>query len=81
MRAKSGHITSAFSQAELLVALYLGKIIRYNPKRPKWEGRDRFILSKGQGGIGLYPVLARAGFFPESDAFRRNGFDLRQTFR
>lgn len=67
VRAKSGHITSAFSQTELLVALYLGKILRYDPKRPKWDKRDRFILSKGHGGIGLYPILARAGFIPEKD--------------
>ena len=59
----SGHVTSAFSQAELLVALYNGKILNYDPKNPKWNQRDRFILSKGQGGIGIYPVLADNGFF------------------
>jgi len=62
--AKSGHISSAFSQTELLVALYHGRLMNYDPKNRRWEGRDRFILSKGQGGIGLYPVLADAGFFP-----------------
>ncbi|KMP12505.1 hypothetical protein UZ36_00040 [Candidatus Nitromaritima sp. SCGC AAA799-C22] len=60
----SGHVTTAFSQAELLVALYNGKILNYDPKNPKWDQRDRFILSKGQGGIGIYPVLADNGFFP-----------------
>ncbi len=60
----SGHVTTAFSQAELLVALYNGKIMNYDPKNPKWDKRDRFILSKGQGGIGVYPVLADNGFFP-----------------
>lgn len=60
----SGHVTTAFSQADLLVALYNGKILNYDPKNPKWDQRDRFILSKGQGGIGVYPVLADNGFFP-----------------
>lgn len=66
-KAKSGHVSSAFSQTELLVALYQGGVLRVDPHRPKWEGRDRFILSKGQGGIGLYPILADMGFFPVSD--------------
>lgn len=65
--AKSGHISTAFSQTELLVALYHGGILNYDPKNPDWEERDRFIVSKGQGGIGLYPVLADVGFFPTSD--------------
>jgi transketolase len=67
LRAKSGHISTAFSQTELLVALYHGGILRFDPVNPKWDGRDRFILSKGQGGIGLYPVLADLGFFPRSE--------------
>ncbi len=52
VKAKSGHVTTAFSQAEMLVALYYGGIMNIDPKNPKWDGRDRFILSKGQGGIG-----------------------------
>lgn len=75
VRAHSGHISTAFSQTELLVSLYHGGILRYDPKRPKWDGRDRFILSKGQGGIGLYPVLADVGYFPleELDRFAQEG--------
>ena len=60
----SGHVSTAFSQTEILVALYNGKILNYDPKNIKWDNRDRFILSKGQGGIGIYPVLADNGFFP-----------------
>ena len=60
----SGHVSTAFSQAELLIALYHGKILNYDSKNIKWDQRDRFILSKGQGGIGIYPVLADNGFFP-----------------
>lgn len=75
VRAKSGHVSTAFSQTELLVALYYGGILRYNPRDPKWSDRDRFIFSKGQGGIGLYPILADVGFFPleELDIFAQRG--------
>jgi transketolase len=65
--AQSGHISSAMSQTDLLVALYYGGILRYDPRDPKWSDRDRFILSKGQGGIGTYPILADCGFFPMSE--------------
>lgn len=67
VKAHSGHISTAFSQAEMLVALYCGGILRVDPDNPKWEDRDRFIISKGQGGIGLYPILADVGFFPVSE--------------
>lgn len=65
--AKSGHITTGFSLAELFVTLYHGGILKYDPKNSKWPGRDRFILSEGQAAIGLYPVLADVGFFPVED--------------
>lgn len=73
--AHSGHVSTAFSQTEMLVALYQGKILNVDPANPKWDGRDRFILSKGQGGIGFYPVLADMGFFPldELDRFAKTG--------
>lgn len=67
VRADSGHVSTAMSQCEILTALYFGGILKYDPKDPEWDGRDIFILSKGQGGIGFYVTLARAGFFPESD--------------
>lgn len=64
VNAGTGHVTSSFSCTEILVALYDGEILNYNPKNPKWEKRDRFILSKGQASVILYPILADAGFFP-----------------
>lgn len=64
VKAKSGHVTTGFALAELFVALYWGKILRYNPNNPRWSERDRFILSEGQAAIGIYPVLADVGFFP-----------------
>ena len=75
VRAKSGHITTAFSQAEILCVLYYGGWLRVDPKDAKWPERDRFILSKGQGGLGLYPVLADLGFFSrrELDDFAGRG--------
>jgi transketolase len=75
VKAGSGHVSTAFSQTELLVALYYGGILRYDPRNPRWPDRDRFILSKGQGGIGLYPILADVGYFPlaDLDAFTGRG--------
>jgi transketolase len=46
-----------------MVALYFGGIMRYDPQRPGWPARDRFILSKGHAAPGLYVTLAEAGFF------------------
>lgn len=62
VKADSGHVTTAYSLAELFSAFYHGGILRYDPKNPRWAGRDRFILSEGQAGIGLYPFLADVGF-------------------
>lgn len=66
-KANSGHLSTAFSQAEMLTALYYGGILRHDPANPKWPDRDRFILSKGQGGIGLYPILADLGYFGQEE--------------
>jgi transketolase len=61
--AGSGHPTSSLSAVELATALYFGGILRYDPKNPQWQGRDRFILSKGHAAPLLYAVLAEAGYF------------------
>ncbi len=65
-----GHPTSCFSTVEILAALYFGGVLRYRPDDPSWPERDRFILSKGHAAPALYAVLARAGYFPESDLSR-----------
>ena len=72
--AKKGHIGGALSCADILVALYYGGILRFDPQNPKWDERDRFIMSKGHSGIALYAVLADLGFFPlsELDSFCKN---------
>jgi len=64
-RAKSSHVGSVFSAADLLAVLY-EKILRIDPARPDWTERDRFILSKGHASAGLYAVLAERGFIPDS---------------
>ena len=72
--AGAGHYSSTFSAAELFSALYYAHL-RIDPANPKWEDRDRFVLSKGHAAIGLYPVLADLGFYPPSklDDFTRLG--------
>ena len=62
-----GHPTSCFSAVEILTVLYFGGVLQYRPDEPSWPERDRFILSKGHAAPALYAVLARAGYFPESD--------------
>jgi transketolase len=59
----SSHIASILSMADILAVLY-GEVLRYRADDPKWPGRDRFILSKGHAGAGVYAVLAESGFFP-----------------
>ena len=65
--AGKGHIGGAYSIVEILVSLYHGKVLKYDPTNPKWELRDRFILSKGHAGIALYAVLADLGYFPKEE--------------
>ena len=64
--AKAGHPGGSLSAAEVFTYLYF-KEMNIDPKNPKWEGRDRFVLSKGHTTPGLYSVLAQRGFFPVED--------------
>ena len=59
------HIGSALSIADILAVLYTD-ILHLDPKNPKLEQRDRFVLSKGHAGAALYATLAETGFFPIS---------------
>ena len=63
---RPGPFRDAFSGADLLAALYFEKL-RYDPKDPHWEDRDRFILSNGSIAPLLYAALSRAGFFPAEE--------------
>jgi len=64
--AKSGHPGTSLSCADLLTALYFGHM-RHDPQNPHWDGRDRFVMSKGHGSPGLYGTLAEAGYLPVSE--------------
>ncbi len=75
--AQSGHPGGAMSAADIIVTLYYYKM-RHNPENPKWEKRDRFVLSKGHVCPALYSVLARTGYFPleKLHEFRKLNGDL-----
>ena len=64
--AKAGHPGGSLSAADLFTYLYF-KEMNVDPANPKWEGRDRFVLSKGHTAPGLYAALAHRGFFPVED--------------
>lgn len=64
--AKAGHPGGSLSAADAFAYLY-EKEMRYDAKNPKWEDRDRFVLSKGHCAPGLYAALANKGFFPVED--------------
>ena len=65
-KAKSVHPGGSLSAAEIFTYLYFQEM-NIDPSNPKWEGRDRFVLSKGHTTPGLYSVLAQRGFFPVED--------------
>lgn len=62
--AKSGHPGGSLSIVEILTTLYFDEM-RIDPANPKWENRDRFVLSKGHAAPALYAVLAHRGYFPK----------------
>ena len=64
--AKCGHPGGSMSAADLFTYLYF-KELNVDPANPKWEDRDRFVLSKGHTAPGLYAALALRGFFPVED--------------
>ncbi|HLC79668.1 MAG TPA: transketolase [archaeon] len=64
--AGSGHPTTSFSCIDLMAALYFSEM-KHDPKRPEWEERDRFIMSKGHGAPALYACLGNAGYFSKNE--------------
>lgn len=69
-----GHLGSALSVIEVLRVLY-DDILRHDPKNPDKSDRDRCLLSKGHGCLGLYAVLADHGYFPEAELDRFCRYD------
>ncbi|MCR5280068.1 MAG: transketolase [Lachnospiraceae bacterium] len=59
------HLASCFSCVDMIYALYHKGLVRYKAGEPKWPDRDRFILSKGHGGLALYAVLLEEGLITE----------------
>lgn len=63
--AKSGHTAGPLDMADIFTALYF-EVLSHRPTQPKWEGRDRVVLSNGHIAPVLYATLAHAGYFPVS---------------
>lgn len=65
-RSGSGHLGGSLSLVEVIISLYW-RIMRVDPANPRWEDRDRLVLSKGHAGPVLYVALAYRGFFPKEE--------------
>jgi transketolase len=63
-KAKSGHTGASLGLADVMAVLFFGGVMRYDPKRPDAEERDRLVLSCGHACPILYVALAHAGYFP-----------------
>ena len=63
---RDGHIPSAFSIIDIIHYLY-ENVLNYNNKKPDWDKRDYFILSKGHGCLSLYVVLAKFGILKKKE--------------
>ena len=74
-RAGAGHVTSAFSIAEIVSVLYY-EVMRIDPKRPDWNDRDRFVMSKNHASVITYPILQDLGFLDPDARFLENGGKL-----
>ena len=59
----TGHLGGSCSSADFVAALY-GHKMKFDPKNPNWEGRDKFIYSKGHAAIAQYAAMAEVGYFP-----------------
>ena len=64
-----GHIGPSMSLVEILRVLY-DNLLKFNSKKPKWEKRDRFILSKGHGCLALYSILIDKGFINKRELIK-----------
>ncbi len=75
--AGSGHPGGSLSAVEILISLYFYKL-KHDPKNPKWNDRDRLIISKGHVSPVVYVTLANAGYFPKEElkTFRKFGSRL-----
>ncbi len=72
--ACSGHPGGSLSAADIVAVLYK-HVMKIDPKNPKWEERDRFVLSKGHAAPALYTALAEAGFIKEEELWNLRKID------
>ncbi len=63
---QKGHLGGSCSLAEIVAVLYFHKM-KHDPRNPSWEGRDRFLLSKGHAALVQYAALAESGYFPKEE--------------
>lgn len=75
--AGKGHVTTAFSCAEIVAVLYYA-VMHLNPANPQWADRDRFVMSKNHGSVMAYPILADLGYFDKAElqTFMQDGTRL-----
>ena len=74
--AQSGHPGGSLSSAEILTVLYF-RVMNHDSKKPFWEDRDRFVLSKGHGCPALYAALSRARYLPANELLTLRKIDSR----
>ncbi len=65
--AKSGHSGGPLGISDVMTAVFFNEYMRYDPHKPDWDKRDRFVLSAGHMAPILYSCLARAGYFPTEE--------------
>lgn len=68
-KGQTGHLGGSCSSAEIVAALY-GRQMRLRPDDPQWDGRDKFIYSKGHAAIAQYAAMAEVGYFPREELWR-----------
>jgi transketolase len=66
IEAKSGHSAGPLGMADVFAALYFS-VMEHDPKNPKWDGRDRLVLSCGHICPVLYATLSEVGYFPKEE--------------
>lgn len=71
-----GHVGGSLSIADAMAVLYQDEM-KYDPKNPKWDGRDYLVMSKGHCGPALYSALALKGFFPVEELLTINDIGTR----
>ena len=66
-----GHVGGSMYMADTMAVLY-GDVMNVDPKNPRWEDRDWFVLSKGHGGPVMYATLGLKGYYPIEAAYQLN---------